>query len=191
MWTFLERHFPAKQPDLYGHGIPTLLPTSHAGHMDCPQFTPSMSDRNALGTDFMQNPANSDWIGGRGDGSGAWGGSTDLLVLRRLRSWTSRTTHCTWSINFHSHPLETYPPEFVVMLPSYYPNSIPKNPLWKLRDLDKASPQFHEQLSDFFRGEVYRNIFPGLQNEDLALFVEYLDSVSLMITLSALCSTSP
>jgi hypothetical protein len=53
------------------------------------------------------------------------------------------------------------------------------NPLQQLHDLDRASPQFHEQLSSFLRGEEYQNAVPNLQGEDLAWLVEYLDSVSL------------
>ena len=55
---------------------------------------------------------------------------------------------------------------------------IPTNPLQPLHDLDRTSPQFHEQLNDFLRGDEYRNVLPGLQNEDLVWLVEYLDSVS-------------
>lgn len=58
---------------------------------------------------------------------------------------------------------------------------IPHHPLQELHDLDKASPQFHEQLRDFLRGDVYRGALQNLKSEDLALLVEYLDSVSLHI----------
>ena len=51
--------------------------------------------------------------------------------------------------------------------------------LQQLRDLDKTSPQFHEQLSNFFRGNIYQDIFPNLQSESLTWLVEYLDSVRL------------
>ncbi|KAF9643182.1 hypothetical protein BDM02DRAFT_1694073 [Thelephora ganbajun] len=51
------------------------------------------------------------------------------------------------------------------------------NPLQQLHDLDRASPQFYEQLSSFLRGNEYRNVFPKLQSEDFAWLVEYLDSV--------------
>lgn len=54
---------------------------------------------------------------------------------------------------------------------------IPSNPLQQLRDFNKTSPQFHQQLSDFLRGEEYRNLLPKLQSKDLASLVEYLDSV--------------
>lgn len=60
---------------------------------------------------------------------------------------------------------------------------IPSNPLQQLCDLDGASPQFHEQLSNFFRGSVYRNVLPSPQSESLTWLVEYLDSVRLEITL--------
>ena len=52
------------------------------------------------------------------------------------------------------------------------------NPFQQLRDLDRASPQFHKQFVDFLRGDEYRNAVPNLQGEDLTWLVEYLDSVS-------------
>ena len=55
----------------------------------------------------------------------------------------------------------------------------PHDPLRPLHDLDRASPQFHKQLIDFLRGNEYQGVVPGLQNEDLAWLVEYLDSVSI------------
>jgi len=58
----------------------------------------------------------------------------------------------------------------------------PHNLLQPLHDLDRASPQFYEQLVDFLRGNWYRDVVPGLQNEDLAWLVEYLDNVSLRTT---------
>ena len=54
-----------------------------------------------------------------------------------------------------------------------------ERPLHRLRDLDRTSPVFHEQLSDFLRGKEYQKIFPGLQSAELVRLVEYLDSVSL------------
>ena len=51
--------------------------------------------------------------------------------------------------------------------------------LQQLHNLDRASPQFHKQISDFLRGKEYRNAVPSLQGEDLMWVVEYLDSVSL------------
>jgi len=55
------------------------------------------------------------------------------------------------------------------------------NPLQPLHDLDRTSPQFHKQLSEFLRGNEYRNVLSSLQKEDLVWLVEYLDSVSLQI----------
>ena len=54
--------------------------------------------------------------------------------------------------------------------------------LQPLHDLDRTSPQFHEQLVDFLRGNEYRDVVPSLQGEDLAWLIEYLDSVSLQTT---------
>ena len=51
------------------------------------------------------------------------------------------------------------------------------DPLQQLRDLDRTSPHFYGQLSDFLRGDEYQNAVPNLQGEDLAWIVEYLDSV--------------
>ena len=53
------------------------------------------------------------------------------------------------------------------------------HPLQQLRDLDKTSPQFHEQLTNFLRGDDYRNGVSNLEGEDLTWLVEYLDGVSL------------
>ena len=50
-------------------------------------------------------------------------------------------------------------------------------PLEQLRALDRTSPQFHEKLSDFFRGDEYRGVFPKLKSEDLEWLADYLDSV--------------
>ena len=55
------------------------------------------------------------------------------------------------------------------------------NPLQPLHDLDKTSPQFHQQLIDFLRGNEYQHAVPTLQTKDLAWLVEYLDNVSLRI----------
>ena len=54
---------------------------------------------------------------------------------------------------------------------------ISRNPLQRLHDLDKASPQFHQRLGDFLHGEEYQNLFSKLQSDDLASLAEYLDSV--------------
>ena len=55
---------------------------------------------------------------------------------------------------------------------------IPHDPLQQLYDLDRTSPQFHEQLSGLLRGREYQDVFPNLRSEDLSWLVEYLDSVS-------------
>ena len=59
----------------------------------------------------------------------------------------------------------------------------PLNLLQKLHDFDRTSPQFHEQLIHFLRGNEYQlNVVPNLQAENLAWLVEYLDSVSPQTT---------
>ena len=55
----------------------------------------------------------------------------------------------------------------------------PSNLLQTLRDLDRTSPDFHNQLTDFLRGNEYRDVASSLQGEDLIWFVNYLDNVSL------------
>ena len=57
------------------------------------------------------------------------------------------------------------------------------NLLQQLHELDRSSSQFHDQLSNLLRGEEYRNSVLNLQSDDLALLVEYLDTVSLQIAL--------
>ena len=52
-------------------------------------------------------------------------------------------------------------------------------PLQPLCDLDRGSPQFHEQLAAFLGGNEYQVIFPTLHGDDLTWLVEYLDSVSI------------
>jgi len=75
------------------------------------------------------------------------------------------------------------PPAYSPSLSSHWPSKAsimdPSNILTQLRGFDKASPQFHEDLSNFLRSEGYRSAVPSLQTEDLAWLVEYLDSVSL------------
>ena len=56
------------------------------------------------------------------------------------------------------------------------------NLLQQLHDLDRSSPQFHDQLSNLLRGEEYRSSL-NLQGDDLAWLVEYLDTVGLRIAL--------
>ena len=57
----------------------------------------------------------------------------------------------------------------------------PSDPLRTLRDLDRTSPHFRNQLIDFLRGNEYRHVAPSLQGEDLAWLVNYLDDVSICI----------
>ena len=64
----------------------------------------------------------------------------------------------------------------VVALTSY--PMIPHNPLQDLRDLDRTSTQFHEELSNIIHGHVYRDTLPSLRSENLTWLVEYLDGVS-------------
>ena len=90
------------------------------------------------------------------------------------------TPHCTRSTTFRDYLLEARPSEFVLMT-SYYPPISSSRALQQLFSLDKASPQFHERLIDFFRGSAYQHIFQTLQNESLTMLVEYLDSVRLKI----------
>ena len=54
-----------------------------------------------------------------------------------------------------------------------------EHPLQQLYDLDRTSPEFDEQLSDFLRGKEYRKVLPNLKSEDLTWLVEYLNSVSI------------
>ena len=51
------------------------------------------------------------------------------------------------------------------------------SPLQQLYDLDKTSPQFHQQLSDFLCGEEYGNPSSKLKSRDLASLADYLDGV--------------
>ena len=56
---------------------------------------------------------------------------------------------------------------------------VPHYRLKPLHDLDKTSPQFHDQFIGFLRGREYQDVVPSLQSDDLAWLVEYLDTVSL------------
>ena len=62
------------------------------------------------------------------------------------------------------------------------------NPLQQLYKLDRSSPKFHNQLSDLLCGEEYRDSVLNLQSDDLALLVEYLDTVSFQIASVQSCS---
>lgn len=56
--------------------------------------------------------------------------------------------------------------------------------LKRLHALDKTSSLFHWHLNSFLRSDEYQLLSPsGLQKEDLASLVQYLDSVSLQVTL--------
>ena len=55
----------------------------------------------------------------------------------------------------------------------------PSDLLQKLRDFDRTSPDFHNQLADFLRGNEYKDAVSSLRGEDLDWFVDYLDNVSL------------
>ena len=61
------------------------------------------------------------------------------------------------------------------------------NPLQRLYDLDKSSPQFHGQLSNLIHGQEHRERVSHLRGEDLVRLVEYLDSVSFQINLPPGC----
>jgi len=55
--------------------------------------------------------------------------------------------------------------------------------LQQLRDLSRSSLGFHDQLSKVLYGEDYRQCAPGLQGDDLAWLVDYLDKVLHRIAL--------
>ena len=52
-------------------------------------------------------------------------------------------------------------------------------PLLQLRDLDRTSLQFHEQLCTLLSSDEYQDVISELDGEDLTWLVEYLDDVSL------------
>ena len=62
---------------------------------------------------------------------------------------------------------------------------MPSDPLQKLRDLDRASPHFHEQLIDFLRGDEYQKVLSKLRDADVRWFIEYLDSASPQLPFSS------
>ena len=55
-------------------------------------------------------------------------------------------------------------------------------PLQRLHDLDRNSPQFQEQFSNFLRGNEYQSVVSDLEGEDLVWLIGYLDSVCLQDT---------
>lgn len=54
--------------------------------------------------------------------------------------------------------------------------------LQQLRSLEKPSPEFPKHLMGILHQEGYKNCVVGLQNDDLAWLVEYLDNVSRRLT---------
>jgi len=62
------------------------------------------------------------------------------------------------------------------------------NPLQILHDLDRSSPQFHNQLSNLLRREEFRNFVSNPSSEGLGQLAEYLDNVSLQMTLAWVCT---
>ena len=102
---------------------------------------------------------------------------TSLFISLTIYSQTELVMHT------HMAPLaQVVAPESDHMVPS---------PLQHLYDLDKASPQFYQQLSDFLCGEEYGNPSSKLQSCDLASLAEYLDSVRhQMIFLHAVLNTA-
>ena len=57
----------------------------------------------------------------------------------------------------------------------------PHDPFQRLRDLDRTSPLFHKQLTNFFCGSVYKDALPYLRSKDSAWLVEYLNNVRLQV----------
>ena len=58
-----------------------------------------------------------------------------------------------------------------------------RDPLKELRDLEKSSPWFHDQISDILHAEEYKPCVSDLQGDDLVWLVDYLDQVRLPISL--------
>ena len=79
---------------------------------------------------------------------------------------------CPTLRSFYSYPNQTYPTDHPM-------NS--RDPFQRLRDLDRTSPQFHKQLTNFFCGSVYQDALPYLRSKDLAWLVEYLNNVRLQV----------
>ena len=86
-------------------------------------------------------------------------------------------------------PLSTNSQSAQLLLHTLDVSMITLSPLKQLHDFDRASPQFHKQLSDFLCGNEYQSDVPNLQGEDLVWLVEYLDSVSLQTTFPTLHPT--
>ena len=62
--------------------------------------------------------------------------------------------------------------------------SSPSSPaLQQLHHLDRALPNFHDQLCNILYGEEYIQCAPNLQGEDLVWIVDYLDKVRRRVLL--------
>jgi len=94
----------------------------------------------------------------------------------RLEGLARYLAHCF--PNIHRQPLSK----------SLHVPMTPPDSLQQLCNLDRASPQFHKQISEFLRGKDYRNAIPNLQGEDLMWFVEYLGSVSFQAIFPSFCT---
>ena len=56
--------------------------------------------------------------------------------------------------------------------------SSPSPPAFQqLRQLNRSSPDFHDQLSNVLYGEEYQQCVQNLQDYDLVWLVDYLDNV--------------
>ena len=53
-----------------------------------------------------------------------------------------------------------------------------------LRNLNRTSPGFHDQVCNALYEEGYQKSMPGLQGDDLAWLVEYLNEVCRYVPLS-------
>ena len=100
-------------------------------------------------------------------------GYTFELLSGTLRTWLKCVGFCLILAGTTQEPCANT--RLSPTLPS--PGMITHDPLEHLRNLDKTSPQFSGQLSDFLRGNVYRDVFPSLNRQDVAWLVEYLDDV--------------
>lgn len=93
---------------------------------------------------------------------------------------TSRTPRGILSANIQDNvDRPTDNQSFTCLCPTMASHS---DPLQQLQGLDKDSPQFYEKLSDFLRGNAYRDTFPSaLESDNLVRFIEFLDSVSPLL----------
>jgi len=58
------------------------------------------------------------------------------------------------------------------------------DPLQRLHDLDRSSPQFSSQLAELLDQKEYIKCLPDLHSENLVWLVEYLDRVSFPVTVA-------